>query len=186
MVAGTICKYPFGDLLYSHTMKPTPLLILGLLFLAGCSGRQVDGGELVLKPVTAESLVDEVRTVDSDLVVVNFWASWCLPCREEFPEFIRFHRESDPGDVQVRFVSVDFEEDLPLAAAFLREQGVTGTTFVKKGKEGPFISTISPQWSGGVPATAVFDRNGELLTFWEGKVTYDQLVQRVRATRPPS
>ena len=167
-------------------MKHSIPFIIALLMLFGCSGRQVDGGELVLKPVSAEELVAEVRTIESDLVVVNFWASWCLPCREEFPEFVRFDRESDPGDVQVRFVTVDFEEDLPAAASFLREHGVSGTAFVKDGKEDPFINAISPSWSGGVPATAVYDREGTLLTFWEGKVSYDQLVQRVNAARAAS
>ena len=157
-----------------------------VLVLAGCSGRQVDGDEIVIQPVSAEALAEEVRGVGADLVVVNFWASWCLPCREEFPDFVRFSEESDPDEVQVRFVTVDFEEDLPTAATFLREHGVSGTTFVKEGREGPFISAISSEWSGGVPATAVYDRTGELLDFWEGKVSYDQLVQRVNAVRAAS
>lgn len=158
-------------------------LVLALVVLAGCSGRQVDGDEIVIRPVSADDLAEEVRAVGSDLVIVNFWASWCLPCREEFPDFVRFSEEADPDEVQVRFVTVDFEEDLPAAATFLREHGVRGTTFVKDGKEDPFISAISPRWSGGVPATAVYDRSGELLDFWEGKVTYAQLVQRVRAVQ---
>lgn len=164
----------------------TSILILALGILAGCSGREVDGDEIVIRPVSAEGLTEEVRAVGADLVVVNFWASWCLPCREEFPDFVRFSEEADPADVQVRFVTVDFEEDLPAAATFLREHGVSGTTFVKEGKENPFISAISPRWSGGVPATAVYDRNGELLDFWEGKVSYEQLVQRVRAVQAAS
>lgn len=158
-------------------------VFLVLAALAGCSGRQVDGGALTLQPVTAAELIEEVRAVGSDVVVVNFWASWCLPCRDEFPAFVRFHQEVDPEDVQVRFVSVDFEEDLPAATAFLREHGVTGTTFVKDGKDGPFISAIEPRWSGAVPATIVFDHDGNQLAFWEGKVTYDQLAQRVRSAR---
>ena len=159
------------------------VFLTAVAILAGCSGRNVDGDEIVIRPVSAEGLAEEVRAVGSDLVIVNFWASWCLPCREEFPDFVRFSEESDPDDVQVRFVTVDFEEDLPAAATFLREHGVSGTTFVKDGKENPFISAISPQWSGGVPATAVYNRNGDLLDFWEGKVSYDQLVQRVRAVQ---
>lgn len=162
-----------------------PLLTV-FLVLAGCSGRDVDGSELVLKPVSAEELFAEVGSIDADLVVVNFWASWCLPCREEFPDFVRFSEDMDPDDVQVRFVTVDFEEDLPAAAAFLREHGVGGTTFVKDGKEGPFISAVSSRWSGGVPATAIFDREGTVVAFWEGKVSYAQLVQRVNAARAAS
>ncbi|MEP0545855.1 MAG: TlpA disulfide reductase family protein [Rhodothermales bacterium] len=160
------------------------LILAVTLSLAACSER--GPGELVIQPVTAEELIDEIRDADADLVVVNFWASWCMPCREEFPEFVRFSRETDPDDVQVRFVTVDFEEDLPFAAQFLRENGVGGTTFVKNGKEGPFINVINPGWSGAIPATAIYDRDGNRLAFWEGKVTYDQLLRRVSEARQAS
>lgn len=160
------------------------LLLAATLSLVACGER--GPGELVIQPVTAEELIDEIRDADADLVVVNFWASWCMPCREEFPEFVRFSRETDPDDVQVRFVTVDFEDDLPFAAQFLRENGVGGTTFVKNGKEGPFINVINPGWSGAIPATAIYDRNGNRLAFWEGKVTYDQLLRRVSEARQAS
>lgn len=166
-------------------LRTLPALLL-IAVLAGCSGRDVGGGALSIEPVSAAELVDEVRAVGSDLVVVNFWATWCLPCRDEFPDFVRFHNESDPGDVQVRFVSVDLEENLPAAAAFLREHGVAGRTFVKDGKGGPFIAALEPDWSGAVPATIVFDGDGNRLDFWEGKVTYEQLARRVAAARASS
>ena len=154
--------------------------------LAACQSEDPTSGELVIKPVSAAELIDEVRAVDADLVVVNFWASWCLPCREEFPEFIRYSREADPDDVQVKFVTIDFEEDLPHAAQFLKQHGVGGTTFVKNGKEGPFINEINPNWSGAIPATAVYDRDGNRLAFWEGMVSYDQLARRIDEARASS
>jgi thiol-disulfide isomerase/thioredoxin len=166
---------------FSTLFRPF-VLLTALLALTACGSDDAPEG-LVIKPVSASELIDEVRAADADLVVVNFWASWCLPCREEFPEFVRFAREADPEDVQLRFVTVDFEEDLPHAAQFLREHGVDGTTYVKDGKEGAFISEINPDWTGAIPATAVYDRDGNRLAFWEGIVTYDQLVRRVDAAR---
>jgi len=172
-------------MMLSRTYRLVPPLA-ALLVLAGCEQRDASSGELVIKPVSAAELIDEVRAADADLVVVNFWASWCLPCREEFPEFIRYSREADPDDVQVKFVSIDFEEDLPHAAQFLKQHGVGGTTFVKNGKEGPFINEINPNWSGAIPATAVYDRDGNRLAFWEGMVSYDQLARRIDEARPSS
>jgi len=162
------------------------VLLTALLALPACGGSDAAPEGLVIKPVSASELIDEVRAADADLVVVNFWASWCLPCREEFPEFVRYSREADPSDVQVQFVTVDFEEDLPHAAQFLREHGIDGTTYVKDGKEGAFISEINPDWTGAIPATAVYDRDGNRLAFWEGIVSYDQLVRRVDAARTSS
>lgn len=170
---------------FSTLLRPF-VLLSALLVLSACGGSDAAPKGLVIKPVSAAQLMDEVRAADADLVVVNFWASWCLPCREEFPEFVRFDRESDPSDVQVQFVTVDFEEDLPHAAQFLREHGIDGTTYVKDGKEGAFISEINPDWTGAIPATAVYDREGNRVAFWEGIVSYDQLVSRVNAARTAS
>lgn len=138
----------------------------------------------VLDAVTAEGLIAEVSSLDSEVVVVNFWASWCAPCREEFPDFIRFAGEHD--DVQLRFVSVDLIEDLSYAADFLREQGVRGTTFIAIGAEGLFREAIGAEWSGAIPATVIFDGAGNRLDFWEGKVSYDTLAERVRRARSRS
>jgi thiol-disulfide isomerase/thioredoxin len=163
-----------------------------LVLLAGCGSPDANrstgdrivvysGENVTIQAVTAEDLAREVQALRSDLVVVNFWASWCAPCREEFPDFIQFDREH--ADVAVRFVSIDFEDDLPHAVSFLREQGFTGTTYLRTGRDAPFIDAVSEDWTGALPATAVYDRNGTRLAFWEGKVSYDELAQRVNAAR---
>jgi hypothetical protein len=60
---------------------------------------------------------------------------------------------------------------------------VEGTTYLKTGRDQAFIDGISRAWTGSIPATAVYDRSGRLLTFWEGKASYEQLAERVEAVR---
>ena len=136
-----------------------------------------------LQPVTASNLKKEVKAVGADFVIVNYWATWCVPCRKEFPEFVRYDKATKY--TEVRFVSVDFEDSLDVARAFLHKQGVTGTSYWVSEKPNAFIQAVSEgqKWSGSVPATFVYDKRGRLLTFWEGKVTYNQLAARLDKLR---
>lgn len=179
--------------IYSPSMLRIPPPLTLFLFAFGfvaCGGpasapadapAAYDEGEITIRPVTADELVEEVRAVDADLVVVNFWASWCLPCREEFPDFMRYDREHD--DVAVRFVSADFEDEVDFAAEFLEEQGYTGTSYLKVGRDSDFINAVATEWTGSIPATVVYDSAGNRLAFWEGKVSYEELAARVDDAR---
>lgn len=174
---------------------PRLIVLFGLVFLLSACGERAaapeagalpvtaEHPEIDLRRVTAEELLAELKTVGSDLVVVNYWATWCLPCREEFPDLMRFSNEADPERVQVRFVSVDFEDEAPAVLAFLSDYGVTGTAYLKDGSDGPFINALNPQWSGSIPASFIYDREGNRLDFWEGKVDYDELAARVEAVK---
>lgn len=140
-----------------------------------------DADGLVIEPVNADELAVEVRQIDADIVMVNFWASWCLPCREEFPDLMRYDREHP--DVALRFVSLDFEDDLPFAVEFLQEQGVEGQTFLKTGRDGEFIDAVDERWTGAIPATVLYARDGTRLAFHEGKMSYNEIVAFVDAAR---
>ncbi len=122
--------------------------------------------------MTAEELLMEIQHIPATVRVVNFWASWCIPCREEFPDFLRLERAYTDRGLRVFFVSIDFPEDLPHVRAFLREQGVAGRTFLKVGKDEAFIVRIDSTWTGAIPATVVYDADGEKRAFVEGRLDY--------------
>lgn len=132
-----------------------------------------------IEPATHTQILDAVAQNGAQITVLNFWATWCAPCVEEFPHFVRFGREFADRGVQVTFVSVDFAEDRSAAQAFLAEQGVTERTFLKEGKSTPFVNGFSEDWSGAVPATFVYGPDGTLLDFWEEKTDYETLKRRV-------
>jgi cytochrome c biogenesis protein CcmG/thiol:disulfide interchange protein DsbE len=104
-------------------------------------------------------------------VVVNFWASWCVPCTEEAPELARLDRELDGAAL---LVGVDFRDTRKDGLAFVRGFGwrfpnvrdPRGTLAVRYGL-------------AGLPTTYVLDRNGRIARTMTGAQTYEQLRRAI-------
>jgi thiol-disulfide isomerase/thioredoxin len=113
------------------------------------------------------------------LTVVNFWASWCEPCKREFPYFTKLARQYRDRGVRLLFISVDDKSDFAEAETFLRENGVDFHTFYKGTQSLNFVAELFPKWTGAVPATVLFGPNAEILDAWEGETTWPALEKKV-------
>jgi thiol-disulfide isomerase/thioredoxin len=136
--------------------------------------------EVSLRPAAAKQILDDVRARRAPAVLVNVWATWCLPCREEFPDLMRLRQTFAKQGLELVLVSADFEEQIPEAKAFLAENGVDFPTYVKQQDDMAFINAMNPDWSGALPASFVFDRGGELRFFHEGKADTAMLAEPIR------
>ena len=108
-------------------------------------------------------------------MLVNMWATWCVPCREEFPDLLRLRRDYAGRGLRVVLVSGDFHSEAAAARRFLQEQGVDFPTYIKAGKDMEFINAFEPRWSGVLPATFIYDTDGALRHAWEQKTSYAPL-----------
>jgi cytochrome c biogenesis protein CcmG, thiol:disulfide interchange protein DsbE len=90
-------------------------------------------------------------------VVVNLWASWCGPCRLEFPYFQR--AAADHGK-RVAFLGIDKEDSDDDAESFLREEPVPYPSYTDPDEE--IAESIDDSATRGLPTTAFYDRGGEL------------------------
>ncbi|HEX6851906.1 MAG TPA: TlpA disulfide reductase family protein [Candidatus Polarisedimenticolaceae bacterium] len=140
-----------------------------------------------LLPAGPERILGEVRRPGAAVVVLNVWATWCQPCREEFPDLLRLEREYRAKGVRLVLVSADFPDAVAEAEAFLRRHGVAFQTFLKDGDvpDQAFIDGLDPRWSGALPATIVFDGAGRKTAFWEGKADYATLERHVKEALNP-
>ena len=132
-----------------------------------------------LSPATASTLLAAVRSPKAKAVLVNVWATWCQPCREEFPDILRLRQAYEERGLRVVLVSGDFPSDRARAVNFLAEHGVDFPTYIKDGDDMAFIDGLNKAWSGALPATFLYDTKGSLLEWWEGKASYSLLEKKV-------
>jgi thiol-disulfide isomerase/thioredoxin len=169
---------------------PRLALVALLAFTLGACARKetvsqappdsLNAEQLVFTAVSPDSLPLIVAAAGGKATLVNVWASWCEPCREEIPELVRLARTYEDEGLKVVFVSADFTEDLPNARTFLAQQGVDWPTWYKTGSDQSFIDALSPKWTGALPGTFIYDAQGKLRDSWEGKATYAKMENSVR------
>ena len=99
--------------------------------------------------------------------IVEFWATWCAPCRAEIPEFEEVHQEV--GD-EVRFVGVNVGEDISRAAAFLDEVGATYDQFLDD--DGDVVIALE---TSAMPVTLVIDADERITLRHLGPLSADDL-----------
>ncbi|HEX5592820.1 MAG TPA: TlpA disulfide reductase family protein [Solirubrobacterales bacterium] len=103
-------------------------------------------------------------------VVVNVWASWCGPCREEFPVLQQL---SARYGKRVAFLGVNSEDSSDAAATFLREEPVPYPSYTDSGKG--ILESLGGL--GGFPDTAFFDKSGELVNLKQGPYRDDSELE---------
>lgn len=105
-------------------------------------------------------------------VLVNLWASWCVPCREEAPVLERFYRRRRADDTTV--VGINVQDNRDDAVAFLRDHPTTYPQLRSVGDE-----RSSAFGSTGVPENFLVDPSGHLALIWRGPVDDRFLQDRV-------
>jgi thiol-disulfide isomerase/thioredoxin len=89
------------------------------------------------------------------IVLLNIWATWCVPCREEMPALDKLDTKLGGKDFQVVAVNID-KGGADKAAAFLKETGVTHLALYTD-PSGKLFATLK---AVGMPTTLIVDRNG--------------------------
>jgi thiol-disulfide isomerase/thioredoxin len=118
------------------------------------------------------------------VVVMNFWGSWCTPCRSEAPVLSRLSRHFTPAGV--RFLGVDIRDSPASAQAFQRDFGIGYPSLTDPGDviALDFRDTVPP---AGIPTTLVIGRDGRIAARVIGEVSYPGLNGLIsRAVAKPS
>jgi thiol-disulfide isomerase/thioredoxin len=135
-----------------------------------------------VKIVSYSQLEELVSTEKEKLLVVNFWATWCVPCVKELPAFEKLNAGYAEKNVRVVLVSIDYPDRLQnTLIPFLKKKKITAETLLlDEPNANQWIDKVSPSWSGSIPATLIVDAKTQKRDFYEREFTWEELETTVK------
>jgi thiol-disulfide isomerase/thioredoxin len=114
-----------------------------------------------LIPVDEAGFQKLVASHKGKVVVYDFWATWCAPCRVELPLLVKLEAKLRSQGVEVITISADEPEQKAAAEKFIQKFGVQGPAYLRQAaSDDHFINAIDPKWSGALPALFLYDKSG--------------------------
>jgi peroxiredoxin len=181
---GLNCFYPTKKLDGTHLKKTlVGILVFSFLYFATFAGntegiihkreKPLPAGQDLFKKLKIERFSEQVPAPDFTLadlngnrvrlqdlrgqvVFLNFWATWCVPCRQEMPTMEKLHREMKDQGLGV--VAVNIREGPKAVREFVDELGLTFTVLLDREEE---VSKAYGAW--GIPLTYIINREGEFV-----------------------
>src|SRR5579863_320727 len=118
-------------------------------------------------------------------LLVTFWATWCEPCRDEFPLVNELAKQYAPQGLVVVGVDKDDDAELNLVQRFIaRNQPVFPSVRQKPRHEDEFNDGVDPRWRGVMPANFFYTADGQLAGFLVGGQPREVFEQKIRAILP--
>ncbi len=124
-------------------------------------------------------------------LLVTFWATWCEPCRDEFPTLVQLAKQYAPKGLAVFGVSLDDNADMNLVRHFLAEfrPGFPNYRQNPQIDVDEFYRGVNPNWQGSMPETIFYGRDGRVaqsFTAEQTRVTFEQAIRAILATQGSS
>jgi len=125
------------------------------------NGIEVDS----LKQVPSLS-VEEIKT---DFVILNLWASWCIPCQNEVDELLKISEQSN-----ITVIGILVDDSASNGREFIKDNKITYKNVLEEEESDIVLSQFS--WTG-IPTTLVLDRNLSILHTLNGEITANEIIE---------
>ena len=153
-----------------RTLPLLLLAVLGLIWPAFATPGQKRSGAAeaapIVKPVDLDGLKKVLsRSPSSRPLLVNFWATWCDGCREEFPDLVKIDQDYRSRGLDFVTISLDDLADMKTAVpAFLHQVNATMPVYLLNVSDPePAIRYVDGDWGGALPATFLYDPQGKVV-----------------------
>lgn len=178
----------------SRTSKFASLKIAGfalavlVLVLAGIKAVPARAADTAspFEVLTPAQLKDVIAANKGKVVYLNFWATFCVPCRAEFPDIIKLQKMYGSQGLQVIEVSMNDHTDPSDIAAmtkYLDEMKPPFKVYIASALDDSFYTGVDPKWEKdgeALPMTTIYDRTGNPAHYYEKALNLQQMEQDVK------
>jgi len=147
-----------------------------LIFIFVCAQAQAVSSILDMPLPDLQGQMRQLSEWKGRVMVVNIWATWCPPCREEIPAFIRLQKQLMQKNVQ--FVGIAVDDKNPVAD-FTHAYGINYPILLG-GNETMMLLRLYGNRMGVVPQTLIFDPNGQLVISHIGLLEEKELLDYLK------
>ncbi|MFC6096248.1 TlpA disulfide reductase family protein [Flavobacterium qiangtangense] len=137
-------------------------------------------GKISVNSYTFSALEHFLKKDNDTTYVVNFWATWCVPCVEELPNFEKLNATYKDKKVKVLLVSIDFPKMAESKLLpFIKEKNLKSDVVLLNDPDAnSWINKVDSTWSGAIPATVIYKKDKH--QFYEKSFTYEELETEVK------
>jgi len=160
-------------------MKKSFWLIVFLFLL--CSFVEANRQDkITVETIDKTKLAKIIKERKGKILFLNLWATWCVPCREEFPSIVKLAGEYKDS-VEFVGISVDYPDEVDSKIIpFLKSINADFVSYVNGfGSDEKLINALDKKWNGALPATFIFDMHGNKQFFLNGKQSYEEFKKEI-------
>lgn len=166
---------------------PIALCIMLLSFAAPAQKKKNGRAAKPRKPAVVVNAIDTdalkglISQERTGPLLVNFWATFCDPCRDEFPDLVKIDKDFRPRSLEFVTVSLDDMEDIKTSVPkFLGSMKATMPAYLLNASDPePAINLVDPNWRGDLPATFLYNEKGEVVYKHIGRVNTAELREAI-------
>jgi len=131
---------------------------------------------VTLDTVNLEGVKELLKNKSDKLRLINVWATWCGPCVEEFPEFIKLSHIYKERDFEFISISLDIPGKKEQALNFLKSKQSSGANYIFNGdSKYAFIDAVDTAWQGALPYTLLVEPGGKIVYSHQGEIDPEKL-----------
>jgi thiol-disulfide isomerase/thioredoxin len=130
-----------------------------------------------VRAVNTAEMQDLLKRDGSRPLLVNYWATWCDPCRDEFPDLVKIDKDFRARGLDFIAITLDDLADIKTAVPkFLQQMNAQMPVYLLNVPDPePAINLVDREWGGALPATFLYNNHGEIVYKHFGRVKPDEL-----------